>query len=328
MIFISTWSSSTLSAILQMGDITCQTQSLRFEQSAQSQSQWRWGPGWIWKFWKKKSCSCQLPCWKQPDNHVHWDPTSPLSLSFCSTPVVPNDFPTCNFVKQPFLKHINVSSSKAIFLCFSNRKFNILSETKAQQRQSNKETFNKIAFTLSGTTKKNDNKWNSSQCNEGYEDQDWNHPFLEIEACLLLFRFPDPDYFQVKPFIGHIVSWWRGKFLYSNSRNDATPFFAIITQRNHTYGTPPGVKPILNVFGNRSHWCFNRWFTLSCIFTGKWRRCTIAGITVHRRNSTIQALNIFFFNIKFACLTRELLKLYWAHSETSKITKNNIAHFA
>ena len=114
MIFISTWSSSTLLAI-QMGDFTCQTQSLRFEQSAQSQSQWRWGPGWIWKFWKKKSCSCQLPCWKQPDNHVHWDPTYPLPLSFCSTPVVPNDFPMCNFVKQPFLKHINVSSSKAIF---------------------------------------------------------------------------------------------------------------------------------------------------------------------------------------------------------------------
>ena len=173
MIFISTWSSSTLLAI-QKGDITCQTQSLRFEQSAQSQSQWRWGPGWIWKSWKKKSCSCQPPCWKQPDNHVHWDPTSPLSLSFCSTPVVPNDFPTCNFVMQPLLKHINVSSSKAIFLCFSNRKFNIWSETKAQQQQSNKETCNKIAFPLFGTTKKNDNKWkwlNSSQCNEGYKEQ-------------------------------------------------------------------------------------------------------------------------------------------------------------
>ena len=30
--------------------------------------------------------------------------------------------------------------------------------------------------------------------------------------------------------------------LYSNSRNGATPFFAIITQRDHKYATPPPWK--------------------------------------------------------------------------------------
>ena len=43
---------------------------------------------------------------------------------------------------------------------------------------------------------------------------------------------------------------------YSNSRNGATPFFR---QRDHKYATPPAVKPILCVFGNCSHRCFNRW---------------------------------------------------------------------
>ena len=30
--------------------------------------------------------------------------------------------------------------------------------------------------------------------------------------------------------------------MYSNSRNGATPFFAIITQRDHKYATPPPWK--------------------------------------------------------------------------------------
>ena len=83
-IFISTWSSSTLLAI-QMGDITCQTQSLRFEQSGQ-RFEWRARQGCRWRSWKRRGCSCQPPCWQQPHNHVLYDPAPLLSLSFCSTP--------------------------------------------------------------------------------------------------------------------------------------------------------------------------------------------------------------------------------------------------
>ena len=62
------------------------------------------------------------------------------------------------------------------------------------------------------------------------------------------------------------------------------------------------MKAILCVFGNRSHRCFNRWHRWSplkpnlwercCTFMEKRRRCTIAGITVHKhfhwnRNSIV-----------------------------------------
>ena len=69
----------------QVSDFTCQTQSLRFEQSGQ-RFEWQAGQGWRWRSWKRRGCSCQPPYWQQPDNHVLYDPASLLSLSFCSTP--------------------------------------------------------------------------------------------------------------------------------------------------------------------------------------------------------------------------------------------------
>ena len=75
------WPSSSM----LMSDFTCQTQSLRFEQSGQ-RFEWQARQGWRWRSWKRRGCSCQPPCWQEPHNHVLYDPASLLSLSFCSTP--------------------------------------------------------------------------------------------------------------------------------------------------------------------------------------------------------------------------------------------------
>ena len=81
--------------------------------------------------------------------------------------------------------------------------------------------------------------------------------------------------------------------MYSSSRNGATPFFLdIIKQRDHKYATPPPRKQFYVFLATAPTGVLTagtaeirrtvKWWERCCTFMEKGRRCTIAGITVHK----------------------------------------------